>query len=590
VRWIRSGKTTTLMFVAAIAAASGGVASAHAQLAVQRSNEKVLFLIPRPGENTDTSYVVSLAQEVRSRMRRSGMRNQMMVFRDEVICEVLTQSAYSCDAVLGAADADRLARALQSDAYIVGTVWHENATPQARLHIIDIARSGFSGWTEVQGTEGDSPRAFAETIVDSLENQVSAAQYARECSDRMGNGDFQRARERAERAFRLYPNHPSAAMCAEVVSEALREPPDSQIAYLERAVRGDSLLTRAWERLGRLHNQKGDSVQALAAFSRQSMIDETNRELRMGVIAGLIMLREHQRAADLADVWLERNPTDMGMLQAKERACVEGGLWECALGTLQTEYEMDSSLVGDTVFYQKVVGVAQAAGEVEGMLHWTTVAVTEAPDAVSLWRAHAGALAEAGRTDSIMKDSMVTVYRHVLALDPTDFRSALRGAHALLDDLTIDPLTSLDTARLLAGGLFLERATTASRDTSVLMDAAVLYYQKGRALVESRKQVALAVDWLKRARDFDVLQRLAQQTNFFLAYGLFQHIYEFDQQVTETQSCELVQEEAQMIADGIQATQIGAPIAPAAADQFLTQFRNFEQQRIPTLRRAYECP
>jgi tetratricopeptide (TPR) repeat protein len=588
VRWIRCGKTTTLMFVAAVAAMSGGVTSAHAQLAVPRSNEKVLFLIPRPGENTDTSYVVSLAEEVRSRMR-AQMRNRMIVIRDEVICEVLTQSAYSCDAVLGPADADRLARALQSDAYLVGTVWHENATPHATLHMIDIGRSGLSGWTSVRGMPGDPPRAFAKTIVDTLENQVRAAQYARECSDRMGNGDFQRARERAERAFRIYENHPGAAMCAEVVSEALREPPDSQIAYLERAVRGDSLLTRAWERLGRLHNQKGDSVQALAAFSQQSRIDETNRELRMGVIAGLITLREHQQAADLADDWLERNPLDMGMIQVKERACVEGGLWECALATLQTEYEMDSSLVGDTVFYQKVVGVAQAADHAESMLRWTTEAVTRAPDAVSLWRAHAGALAAAGMTDSSMTDSMVAVYRHVLTLDPTDFRSALRGAHALLDDLPIDTLTPLDTARLLAGGLFLGRATTASRDTSVLMDAAVLYFQKGSALVRSRQQFALSVEWLKRARDFDVLQRLTQQTNFFLGYGLMLRIYEFDPQVTETQSCELVQEEAQMIADGIQATQIGAPISPAAADQFLAAFRNFEQ-RIPTLRRAYECP
>ena len=583
-RWNRFGKTTALAFVAAVAVTSGGVRSAHAQLAIQRSNEKVLFLIPHPGENTDTGYVVSLAEDVRSRMRRSAMRNQMVVFRDDVICEVLTQSAYSCDAVLGAADADRLARALQADAYIVGTVWHENATPQAKLRIIDIGRSGFSGWTEVQGTEGDSPRAFAETIVDSLENQVRAAQYARECSDRMGNGDFRQARERAQRAFRLYENHPSAAMCTEVVSEALQEPVDSQIVYLERAVRGDSLLTRAWERLGRLYNQKGDSIRALDAFSRQSMIDETNRELRMGVIAGAIALRQYQRASDLADDWIQRNPLDMGMIQLKERACVEGGLWECALGTLQTEYEMDSSLVGDTVFYQKVVGVAQAAGETESMLHWTTLAVTEAPDAVSLWRAHAGALAAAGMTDS-----MVAVYRHVLALDPTDFRSALRGAHALLDDLPIDTLTPLDTARLLAGGQFLERATTASRDTSVLMDAAVLYFQKGQALVRIQRQVPLAVGWLRKAREFDVLQRLTQQTNFFLGLGLMLQIYQFDTQVTETQSCELVEEEAQMIADGIQALQIGAPLSPANAEQWLTNFRNFEQ-RIPNLRRAYECP
>jgi tetratricopeptide (TPR) repeat protein len=563
-------------------AVTTAVTSANAQLAVPRSNEKVLFLIPSPGDGTDTAYVAELADEVRKRMRNK-MRHKLRVLQNDVICQVLEESAYRCDQVLGRADEERLARALQSDAYISGSVWHQGPVPMANFHIVDLGRSGMSGWTTVRGTPGDPPRTFAETVVDSLENQVRAAQFARECSDRTANGDFGRAMERASRAFQIYPNHPAAAMCAEIVTEALRQPVDSQIAYLQLAVQGDSLMVKAWERLGRLHQQSGDSVAALTAFARQSRVDGANRELRMGVVAGAITLREHELARDLADAWFAENPTDLGMLQLKARACIEGGLWACALESLASQYEIDTTLVGDSVFYQQIVGASQALSDTAAMLEWSGEAVRHAPDAVSLWRAHASALAAAG-----MLDSVVTVYDHLIELDPTDYRSALAAANILLEDLPIDTATPLDTARLFKGGEFLERATTASREPSVLMNAAVMYYQKGSALVQTRQQIPVAVAWLEKAVENDVLERLSQQSNFFLGLGLMFRIYEFDPQVTETQSCELVEEEASMISRGKRALELGASLAPQQAQQFLQQFQAFEG-RIPQLRQAYSC-
>ena len=135
---------------------------------------------------------------------------------------------------------------------------------------------------------------------------------------------------------------------------------------------------------------------------------------------------------------------------------------------------------------------------------------------------------------------------------------------------------------------YLDQATAATQDTSVLMNVAVTYYQKGSALVQARKDMALAVDMLEKAIRYDLLQQLQTQAHFFLGYGLMMRIFEFDQEVTATESCELVEEEARMVERGLEATAIGESISPQAAGQFRQQFTNF-QQRIPTLRQAYSC-
>jgi tetratricopeptide (TPR) repeat protein len=382
----------------------------------------------------------------------------------------------------------------------------------------------------------------------------------------------------------MYPHHPAAAMCAEVVSEALREPADSQIVYLKLAVQGDSLLPRVWERLGRLYQLKPDTVRALEAFSRQSLVDENNRDLRVGVVSGALATGNYEVARHLAQDWLDRNPLDVDMMQLKTRACVEGGIWDCALAALAQQYETDSTLVGDTLFYQQIIGAAQALDDTTAQLEWSSVAVGHAPENVGLLRAHASALAIAGMTDSV-----VSVYEHLLVMDPSDYRSALAGARIMLDEVVIDTAVPLDTATLLRGIDFLNRATTATQDPAVLMNVAVTQYQKGSALVQARKAIPIAVDLLEHSIRNDVLGRLSVQSNFFLGLGLMFRIFEFDQEVTASESCELVTQEAEMVRRGMEALRAGAELAPDRVPQFMQQFQQFEA-RIPQLRRAYQCP
>jgi tetratricopeptide (TPR) repeat protein len=573
--------------------------SASAQFGSREGpEERVLFLVPQPADPDDGGYVAALAEEVRERME-SKFRNDVVTVGTEQVCRVLQESAYTCNAVLGAADADRLARALRADAYIVGSFWRDESRPMGRFRMVDIGRSGLSGWMTVDGAGGQSARDFARTLVDSLDAQVKAAERARRCSEKRDDGDFRDAIGEADRVFRDYPNHPSAAMCAEVSSEALQQPADSQISYLRRAVAGDSLLTRGWERLGRLYQQKGDSLNALHAFTQQSRAVPGDRQLRIGVIAGAITLGEHESGRELADEWIEANPEDLEVLRLKTRACIEGGLWDCAMEALVQQYAADSGLRDDEIFYQQVLGAAQALGDVNAELEWSGRAVENVPGSLTLWRAHATVLgAAAGDTIFVeeslrlqLGDSTVVVYEHILMMDSTDVRSALAASEFLLEGVVVDTAVPLDTDRMFRGFAFLDHATRVagvSADTAVLMNAAVKYYQMGSELVQGRVQIPFAIGLLEKAIQNDVLERLSVQSNFFLGLGLMFQIFEFDQQVTATQSCELVDQEADMIARGKAALMIGAELAPAQSQQFLQQFEAFEQ-RVPQLRRAYNC-
>ncbi len=572
---------TTLGLVAVALAAT--VPAADAQLAVRRPTERVLFLIPQPGQPTDTNYAVEFANEARKRME-SKLRNSFVIIPTDQICDLLRESGYQCDAILGPADAERLARHFRSDAYIEGEI-SRNSAPQTTLHLVDLSRSGLSGWVRVAASSSLGAKEFAEMVVDSLERQAEAARYARECVEERDRSDYRDALDRAQRAFRIYPNHPSAAMCAAVVYEAMQAPVDSQIAMLERAVRGDSLFLRALERLARLYIQAGDSAKAIEVSERQLLAKPNDRQLWRAVIAGYMTLGDHPKARGLLDQWLAGHADDTEFRQLKIRACVEGELWLCALQELAAQYERDSSLVGDTAFYGTIVGAAQSVNDADALLRWTGEAAARLPGHLPFLRAHAGALQAAGMTDS-----MLATYERILRVDPSDVTSMLAAAQALLDGAPIDSVTPLDTERLNAGKAYLDRLVAATTDPTLLLNASARYAQTGIALMQRAQRADLALPWLEAAIRTDVRNGpLTEQASFFIGLALLPRVFELDEQAIASQSCRIVNEEAQLIARGKQAITRGRNVSPQHADNYLERYNSLERDRIPQLRTAFKC-
>lgn len=600
-------KTTVsraLMAAAALCTFGPGSSTAAAQ-----GLERLLLLIPRPDSGIGREYVVEFAAEARQRLN-TRYRHRMTIIQTNDICRLLSESAFPCDIILEPPDAERLARALQADVYLVGRVWRSGASPNAEFRMVDIGRSGMSGWVSLRGAAGDPPRRLADVLVDSLNNQIRASELVRECGDQRDRGNFRGALEAARRVFQVYPNHPAAALCAAVVAEAMQLPVDSQIVFLERAVGGDSLSDRTWERLGRLYQLKGDSVKALEAFRRQALLNPGDRQLWRGVISGYLIVRDYDGARKLADEWLARQPGDLEFVQLRTRACFEGERWGCAVESLGEQYRLDSALARDSVFYRQILSAAQAAGDTQAMLRWSQAGIERYPNNVAFWLVRAGIFSAraadttaraSGSAALAYRDSALAAFDRVLQLNPADVATGLHAARMLLDGLVIDTLTPLDTLSLFRGGEYLDLATSVSQDTAVLLNAAVLYSTTAEKLVQAQRQIPLAVAWLEKALEYDVRGLLTQRASFFLGWGLLTESYraatglqpyvERYQSLSPSQqgeACALVAQLADVVRRGKQALQTGRALSPQTADQLLRGYDPIERN-LPQYRQAFKC-
>ncbi len=555
----------------------------------QQQLDRLLVLPPLPVDPGDSAMAVAIGDEFRSRME-GKTRRQMNVIAKERIGEALEASGFSREALLDLSASEQLARFLQADAYIVGRLDYGSA-PTVHLRLVDIRRTGLSGWVHYQAAPGMAPKDVAAALADQMDAHLRAAEAARQCVERRDRRDFPGAKERARRAFQAVPNHPGAAMCLSLVFEAAREPPDSQIVALEMAVKGDSTNTRAWEQLGRQYQAKGDTLKAAETFIKQLEADPTDNRLRSGIAALLITLREYERARRLLDDGLKLNPSDVQLVQLKARACKDGSLWSCLVEANTALFEMDSTLAGNAQFYGETFGAAQSANDTAAMLQWSQRAVQRFPDNVAFWRARANALKTAGQDVQALG-----AYERISQLEPTDIASLLQIGEIVLAGVTIDTAVPLDTARLRRVDSLLTRVialrTTSSgapADTNVWLNVAFRYFQPGSQMVQKRVNFPLGTLWLERAVKYDVRQQLTQQANFFLGLGYFFQLSELDARLREAKSCDLVAREAEMVAKAKAAMTAGASLQQGTANQILGYIGQYEGL-IPQYRQSFKCP
>jgi tetratricopeptide (TPR) repeat protein len=562
--------------------------------------ERFLILAPIPEDPGDSAFAVQLGDELRSRVE-GKTRRRLTVISKERIGEALEASGFSRDAILDRSAAEQLARFLQADAYTVGTLVR-NPAPRVSIRLVDLRRSGLSGWIHHEGPVGATARQMAEVMADEMERHVRAAERTRECYERRDRRDFSGAKDRARRAFEEVPNHPAAALCIAVVFEVERAPADSQVAVLEMAVKGDSLNARAWDMLGRAYQQLAssrsdpaqalqDSLRAAEAFAKQLLSDPGDTRLRTGIAALFITLRQHERARQILDQGLERSPEDLTMLQLKARACEEGELWSCLVDALAAQYDIDTSLVGNVDFYAKIFGAAQSANDTAAMLKWSEEAVRRAPQSVALWRARSSALNAAGMTDSAL-----VAYQKIAELDPRDFRPLLGMAQILTERVKIDTTVALDTVTLGRVDSLLQRVVTMTSngsqpaDTTVWMNVAVMYFRPATQMIQGRVRPDFAIRWLEKAKAYDLRKQLTTQADFFLGLGyMFNLSSAFDfNRLSESRSCRTLRELDEYLKKLRAAMTAGASVQPGTAQQVLSNIEGIEKFVVDA-GRAWNC-
>lgn len=595
----QTGRNARQITLLASMVVAGGLATSRAEAQAGRppvQTERVLVISPLPADPGDSAYAVTFGDQLRKGMEGKSRRQLTVVTKDK-IAEALEASGFSRDALLDDNAANQLARFLQADAYVVGRI-EANPVPKANIHLVELRRSGLSGWVHVTGSAGATAQQLADMATDSMENHIRAAEATRECLDRRDRRDFRGAKERARRAFTFVPNHPQAAMCLAFVFEVEQAPPDSLIPVLELAVKGDSLNTRPWEMLGRQYQAKGtraDSLKAADAFLKQLQADPTDAKLRTGIAALLITLKEYARSRDLLDEALKQNPGDLGTLQLKARACEEGSLWPCLVGALAAQYEVDTSLVGKLDFYGKIFGAAQQSNDTAAMLKWSGEAVKRLPNEVNMWKARAQTLSSAGMTDSAL-----VAYRRVAELDRTDFLPLLAIAQIYTGRVKIDSMVPLDTATLVRVDSLLQRiaamksnAAGHPTDTNVWMNVAAMYFRPGTEMIQKRVRPDVAITWVEKAKKYDVRNVLSTQADFFLGLGYMFNLSalfppEWFNALAQSKNCRQLQSLDQYAKKLRAAMTAGASVQPATAQQVLGSVAGVEKYVVDA-KAAWKC-
>jgi tetratricopeptide (TPR) repeat protein len=620
-----TGRFAGRLILVGVAVCVAGLAGAPLAAQNQTPTQRVLVLTPLPKTPSDSAYAVEFGMEFRSKLEGKTRREFSVVSTDK-IGEALEASGFSKYALLDNNAAIQLARFLQADAYIVGQI-DSQPTPRVDLHMIDLhGRSGLSGWVHAVGRAGMSGKDLAGVAADSMDRQLKAAQETRNCLDRRDRRDFDGAKERARRAFEAVPNHPAAAMCLAVVFEAQQAPPDSEIPALERAVKGDSLYTRAWDMLGRAYQSKAthqDSLKGADAFYSELQADPSDSKLRTGIAALLMTLKQDERAREVIDEGLKENPNDLAALQLKARACEDGAgnearrvdslkaahadsgsiaaaqrqtasLWGCLASALAGQYDLDTTLVGKSDFYGKLFGAAQQAGDTAAMLKWSAEAVKRLPNDPNMWRARLAAFTTVGMTDSVLAAD-----RRIAELDKTDIRPLL-GMIQIYEDTTrlkIDSTVPLDTTSLKRVDSLLQRVVALKStpsgqptDTTVWINVALLYFQPATRMVQKRVNLPLAISWLEKSEKYDVRKQLTTQAEFFLGLAYtFNLSNAFDlQALPKTRSCKTLGELNAYLTRLKSAITTGASVQQATADQIMKNLEGLEKF-VDQAGKAWKC-
>ena len=529
----------------------------------QRQMERLLILPALPGDPADSLYVLELADEMRSRLE-GRFRTQVTIVSTTQYCEALEASGFDCAFIPDDNSALQLANFLRADSYTTST-FLRNSEPTIRLRMVDIGRSGIAGWVTVRGMADLSAKDFARVVADSLRKQVQVASNARGCSERRDRADYRGGRERAERVFRVYPNHPAAARCVADIFQATNQPPDSLIWAYQKMTTGDPLLERAWQRLAEAYFEKGDTLGAIESSEKRLSAVPDDLSLRLGVIQMWQLRQDYDRALPLVEEGLQRDPDNPDLKRLRARLCFDGQNWPCAVEAFGEWYEAEVNLASDSGFFIQILGAAEFADDSTALLRWSEEAVTQFPNSLQFWGRRAGLLAMTADTAATLE-----AFKRVMELNPGEYRSILSYASRLAGTVTIDTAVPLDTATLVtADSLMTVVAEMAGDDPNTQRLLAAFYYRPGSTLAQKQMRPDLAMSWLEKAIGYDVVGTVTGPASFFYGLAAFFHLQPWYSEVAASESCELAREFDHFAKLAVERMIAGASLAQSTADQLL---------------------
>jgi len=296
----------------------------------------------------------------------------------------------------------------------------------------------------------------------------------------------------------------------------------------------------------------------------QLAANPTDTVMRFQLAAGHVVTQNYDEALVIINEGLVQYPESQRFLNLKARACREGEMWDCVLEAQTQIYEMDTELVGDTTFYPSMFALATTVGDTSAMLRWASLALEYQPDDMRFLQVRAVLLQNAGHNDSAL-----TVYEHIVELDPSNLNSAIVVVQAHGDAFTVDSLTPVDTAALAGLEGELENLLTLSDNPGIITTAGGEYLKLAQKFGQAGNAWPTVIQYAERALEHDPNGLLVAAANFWLGYGVFQVTVPMDAQIMEAQTCTGIDTYARNLRRATDALNLGRSVAPEAADQFL---------------------
>jgi tetratricopeptide (TPR) repeat protein len=587
-----------------------GVASTTAaQLAAPAPPSQRLLILPFAASAADSAGSIALADAVRDRVAALA-KNKVLVVPKAKLCEALKASGFPCDGLLDDQQAKQLARFLQVHAYMLGTYAKKGNTPEADVHVIDIASSGMSGAFHVADANPGTTAALAEMIAQKTTAIVRISEPIRNCRDERGQQRFAKARSEANKALVQDSNSTGAWLCIATIFEAQRAPIDSVIHASQNALRGDSCNATAWENIARGYQQKGDTAKMVDSFISQLCAEPRNVGKYLGIAQLLRQQKNLSKAVEVLDRGLAIMPAEAQLLDLKLTICNETSNYKCSSAIFVEKAKHDTTLVADSNYLKPAIGAAQQANDTIGLMFITAAAVQHFPSNMSFSKARAGAFEMAGNTDSAL-----VIYKKVLASDPRDVATSLQVAKIMIDrsvwdTAAINRIPRADTAaqRRLREP-FAQKVDSArpylrpglsSSDSTQRLAASVIMLTGGSKLAQAGAYNA-AYPWLdtllqvvapKNAAD-TVGPRFQVRLNGSFWYGLSSTLtlgprYQEMTKAPKATRCDIAREVFSRLTRTKSALQLGRRVHPPTADQMLGFVGQYEKAK-PQVQAAFKC-
>ena len=571
----------------------------------QQPTEKLLVLplvVKTPADSAFSIAVMDVAREKLGSMAKY----KIQVIPKAKLCEALKASDYTCDVLLDETQANQLGRFLSVNAYTSGTLERSGGTITATIRVRDIGSSGLASLFAVSVSNPGTAASVGEAIAQRLNNFVRAAEQARECDDQRKKSQFAKALDAARKALAIEPNLPAAHICIATVYEAQHLPLDSLLAAYLRATKGDSLNATAWDNIAHIYQQKGDTLKGIDALIHELSGEPHNTQLRLGIVELLRQQRRYAQAKALLDDGLAKNPNEQRFIESRQRICIEGELWRCALDGFVQQIKNDSSKATDSTFLKAALGAAQQVADTQALLFFSRTAVAHFPKSAAFWKALGSAYDLKGQ-----KDSSVWAYKQSLKIDPGDVKASLLVARGIVEGATYDTAQANklkgDTAALhalrnaFAGRIDSAKAYLApaltSPDSSDRLSAAVFMLTAGSKLAQAGAYDR-AYPWLDQllqlvatrtpADTVGPRQQIRLQASFWYGVSSVASLSGPYSAMVKSKSCT----EAKAINDRLARTKealiFGARVHPPTANQMLQNVAKFEAV-MPQVKKQFKC-